>query len=53
MLANMKFIHIMYAFVFLVSEYLHMLEDRKYMPKGAVTFAQLTPNAIHESAVSG
>ncbi|XP_023320823.1 dedicator of cytokinesis protein 7, partial [Eurytemora carolleeae] len=36
----------------LVSEYLHMLEDRKYMPKGAVTFAQLTPNAIHESAVS-
>ena len=30
-----------------------MLEDRKYMPKGAVTFAQLTPNAIYESAVSG
>ena len=39
--------------VVLVSEYLHMLEDRKYMPKGAVTFATLTPNAINESAVSG
>ncbi len=37
----------------LVSEYLHMLEDRKYMPKGAVTFSNLTPNAINESAVSG
>jgi len=36
----------------LVSEYLHMLEDRKYMPKGAVTFAPLTPNAHYESAVS-
>ena len=24
----------------LVSEYLHMLEDRKYMPNGAVTFSR-------------
>ena len=36
----------------LVSEYLHMLEDRKYMPTGAVTFEKLTPNALEESAVS-
>jgi hypothetical protein len=36
----------------LISEYLHMLEDRKYMPTGAVTFAQLTPNSQEESAVS-
>merc|ERR1719412_997513 len=36
----------------LVSEYLHMLEDRKYMPNGAVTFSKLTPNALEESAVS-
>ncbi len=36
----------------LVSEYLHMLEDRKYMPTGAVTFSKLTPNALEESAVS-
>eukprot|EP00095_Tigriopus_kingsejongensis_P000113 snap_masked-scaffold265_size231475-processed-gene-1.10 protein:Tk00113 transcript:snap_masked-scaffold265_size231475-processed-gene-1.10-mRNA-1 annotation:"dedicator of cytokinesis protein 7-like isoform x2" len=36
----------------LISEYLHMLEDRKYMPTGAVTFSQLTPNALEESAVS-
>merc|ERR1719187_889032 len=36
----------------LVSEYLHMLEDRKYMPNGAVTFSRLTPNALEESAVS-
>ena len=36
----------------LVSEYLHMLEDRTYMPTGAVTFAKLTPNALEESAVS-
>ena len=36
----------------LVSEYLHMLEDRRYMPDGAVTFSKLTPNALDESAVS-
>ena len=36
----------------LVSEYLHMLEDRQYMPTGAVTFKRLTPNAEEESAVS-
>ena len=36
----------------LVSEYLHMLEDRQYMPVGAVTFSKLTPNAVEESAVS-
>jgi dedicator of cytokinesis protein 6/7/8 len=29
-----------------------MLEDRKYMPTGAVSFAKLTPNALEESAVS-
>merc|ERR1712106_844846 len=36
----------------LVSEYIHMLEDRKYMPQGAVTYSKLTPNALDESAVS-
>ena len=36
----------------LISEYLHMLEDRKYMPTGAVTFSKLSPNALEESAVS-
>ena len=36
----------------LVSEYLHMLEDRKYMPTGADTYSTLTPNAIEESASS-
>ena len=36
----------------LVSEYLHMLEDRRYMPDGAVTFSKLTPSALDESAVS-
>ena len=36
----------------LVAEYLHMLEDRQYMPTGAVTFSRLTPNAVEESAVS-
>ena len=36
----------------LVSEYLHMLEDRQYMPTGAVTFMRLTPNSDEESAVS-
>jgi hypothetical protein len=36
----------------LVSEYLHMLEDRRYMPNGAVTYSKLTPNALDESAVS-
>merc|ERR1739844_468402 len=36
----------------LVAEYLHMLEDRQYMPLGAVSFQNLTPNAVEESAVS-
>ena len=36
----------------LISEYLHMLEDRKYMPTGAVSFQHITPNALEESAVS-
>ena len=36
----------------LVSEYLHMLEDQQYMPKGAVSFSRVTPNAEEESAVS-
>ena len=36
----------------LISEYLHMLEDRKYMPMGAVTYERITPNASEESAVS-
>ena len=29
-----------------------MLEDRKYMPTGAVSFQRITPNAEEESAVS-
>ena len=29
-----------------------MLEDRKYMPTGAVSFQHITPNALEESAVS-
>ena len=29
-----------------------MLEDRKYMPVGAVSFQHITPNALEESAVS-
>ena len=33
----------------LVSEYLHMLEDRQYMPVGAITFSNLTPNAVEGS----
>jgi hypothetical protein len=36
----------------LISEYLHMLEDRKYMPTGAVSYEHITPNASEESAVS-
>ncbi|XP_040566544.1 dedicator of cytokinesis protein 7 isoform X1 [Lepeophtheirus salmonis] len=36
----------------LVSEYLHLLEDRKYMPTGAVTYSKITPNALEESAAS-
>ena len=36
----------------LISEYLHMLEDREYMPTGAVTFSKISPNALEESAVS-
>merc|ERR1719412_214251 len=46
--AGMCFVHS----AALVSEYLHMLEDRRYMPDGAVTFSKLTPNALEESAVS-
>ena len=29
-----------------------MLEDRKYMPMGAVSYEPITPNASEESAVS-
>lgn len=29
-----------------------MLEDRKYMPTGAVSYEHITPNASEESAVS-
>jgi hypothetical protein len=37
----------------LISEYLHMQEDRKYMPTGAVSFSRVTPNALEESAGKG
>uniref|UniRef100_T1J9Y0 Uncharacterized protein n=1 Tax=Strigamia maritima TaxID=126957 RepID=T1J9Y0_STRMM len=36
----------------LVAEYLHMLEDKSYLPIGAVTFEALTPDVLEESAVS-
>lgn len=36
----------------LVSEYLCMLEDRKYLPVGAVPFERLSANTVEESAVS-
>ncbi|XP_067118403.1 dedicator of cytokinesis protein 7 isoform X1 [Centruroides vittatus] len=36
----------------LVSEYLHMLEDRSYLPVGCVTFEKLSSNILEESAVS-
>ncbi|KZS19006.1 Dedicator of cytokinesis protein [Daphnia magna] len=36
----------------LVSEYLCMLEDQKYLPVGAMPFERLSANAVEESAVS-
>lgn len=36
----------------LVAEYLHMLEDQMYLPKGAVSLEGVTPNALEECAVS-
>lgn len=36
----------------LVAEYLHMLEDQAYLPKGAVSLQCVTPNALEECAVS-
>ncbi|KAL2079535.1 hypothetical protein ACEWY4_025279 [Coilia grayii] len=36
----------------LVAEYLSMLEDHKYLPVGSVTFQNLSPNVLEESAVS-
>ena len=36
----------------LVAEYLHMLEDVPYLPVGAASLEQITPNAAEESAVS-
>uniref|UniRef100_A0A1B6EVF4 Dedicator of cytokinesis protein 7 n=1 Tax=Cuerna arida TaxID=1464854 RepID=A0A1B6EVF4_9HEMI len=36
----------------LVAEYLHMLEDQCYLPKGAVSLEGVTPNALEECAVS-
>ncbi|OWA50965.1 Dedicator of cytokinesis protein 7 [Hypsibius exemplaris] len=36
----------------LVSEYLHLLEDKKYLPLGCVSFENLSSNILEESAVS-
>ncbi|XP_028314469.1 dedicator of cytokinesis protein 8 isoform X2 [Gouania willdenowi] len=36
----------------LVAEYLIMLEDHKYLPIGSVTFQNISPNVLEESAVS-
>ncbi|XP_030623318.1 dedicator of cytokinesis protein 8 [Chanos chanos] len=36
----------------LVAEYLSMLEDHKYLPIGSVTFQNISPNVLEESAVS-
>lgn len=36
----------------LAAEYMHMLEDLEYLPKGAVTFLKLSDNVLEESAVS-
>jgi dedicator of cytokinesis protein 6/7/8 len=36
----------------LIAEYLHMLESQSYLPIGAVSFRQVTPNVLSESAVS-
>ncbi|XP_075219096.1 dedicator of cytokinesis [Lycorma delicatula] len=36
----------------LVAEYLHMLEDQKHLPLGAVSLECITPNCLEECAVS-
>ncbi|XP_030322741.1 dedicator of cytokinesis protein 8 [Calypte anna] len=36
----------------LVAEYLSMLEDRNYLPVGSITFQNISPNVLEESAVS-
>ena len=36
----------------LVSEYLSILEDKRYLPVGCVTFEKISPNCIEESAIS-
>ncbi|XP_072928200.1 dedicator of cytokinesis protein 8 isoform X1 [Hemitrygon akajei] len=36
----------------LVAEYLSMLEDHKYLPIGCVSFQNISPNVLEESAVS-
>ncbi|XP_054034501.1 dedicator of cytokinesis protein 8 [Dryobates pubescens] len=36
----------------LVAEYLSMLEDRNYLPVGSVSFQNISPNVLEESAVS-
>ena len=36
----------------LVSEYLSILEDKRYLPVGCVTFEKISPNTIEESAIS-
>nr|XP_018911108.1 PREDICTED: dedicator of cytokinesis protein 7 [Bemisia tabaci] len=36
----------------LVAEYLHMLENQKHLPMGAVDLERITPNALEECAVS-
>ena len=36
----------------LVAEYLSMLEDKRYLPIGCVSFEKISPNVLEESAVS-
>ena len=36
----------------LVAEYLHMLEDRPYLPFGCVGFERISPNVLEESAIA-
>ncbi|XP_070541056.1 dedicator of cytokinesis protein 7-like isoform X2 [Ptychodera flava] len=36
----------------LVAEYLHMIEDKHYLPVGCVSFEKISANVIEESAVS-
>lgn len=36
----------------LVAEYLHMLDSQTYLPIGAVSFREISPNVLAESAVS-